>query len=86
MPIALIRDLTDALYNPARPPYVSHEEGTRLVVEYIEKFWCPTRPPATTCSCPSRIGGRDARSATGSSVAQNAVVPKVKIRAAWEST
>jgi nicotinamidase-related amidase len=40
--IALVRDLTDAMYNPARPPYVSHEEGTRLVVEYIEKFWCPT--------------------------------------------
>lgn len=42
MPIALIRDVTDTLYNPARPPYVSHEEGTRLVVAYIEKFWCPT--------------------------------------------
>ncbi len=40
--IALCRDLTDAMYNPARPPYVSHDEGTRLVVEYIEKFWCPT--------------------------------------------
>ena len=38
----LVRDLTDALYNPALPPYVSHDEGTRLVVEYIEKFWCPT--------------------------------------------
>lgn len=40
--VALLRDLTDAMYNPARPPYVSHEEGTRLVIEYIEKFWCPT--------------------------------------------
>ena len=40
--IALVRDLTDAMYNPARPPYVSHAEGTRLVVAYIEKFWCPT--------------------------------------------
>ena len=39
---ALIRDLTDAMYDPAKPPYVSHEEGTRLIVEYIEKFWCPT--------------------------------------------
>jgi nicotinamidase-related amidase len=38
----LVRDLTDTMYNPARPPYVSHDEGTRLVVEYIEKFWCPT--------------------------------------------
>jgi len=40
--IALVRDLTDTMYNPAMPPYVSHDEGTRLVVEYIEKFWCPT--------------------------------------------
>lgn len=40
--IALVRDLTDAMYNPAMSPYVSHDEGTHLVVEYIEKFWCPT--------------------------------------------
>jgi nicotinamidase-related amidase len=40
--VVLVRDLTDAMYNPAKPPYVSHEEGTRLVVEYIEKFWCPS--------------------------------------------
>jgi nicotinamidase-related amidase len=40
--VALIRDLTDAMYNPAKPPYVDHGEGTRLIVEYIEKFWCST--------------------------------------------
>lgn len=40
--IALVRDLTDAMYNPAMPPYVSHDEGTQLIVEYIEKFWCPS--------------------------------------------
>jgi nicotinamidase-related amidase len=40
--IALVRDLTDAMYNPARPPYVSHEAGTQLVIGYIERFWCPT--------------------------------------------
>jgi putative membrane-bound dehydrogenase-like protein len=40
--IVLVRDLTDTMYNPAKAPYVSHEEGTRLVVEYIEKFWCPS--------------------------------------------
>ncbi len=40
--VALIRDLTDAMYNPAKPPYVSHAEGTNLIIEYIEKFWCPT--------------------------------------------
>jgi hypothetical protein len=59
MPIALIRDVTDALYNPARPPYVSHQEGTRLLVEYIEKFWCPTvssealLPPARPDAAPA---------------------------------
>jgi nicotinamidase-related amidase len=42
VPVALARDLTDSMYNPARPPYVSHADGTRLVVEYVEKFWCPT--------------------------------------------
>ena len=40
--VALIRDLTDTMYSPADPPYVSHADGTRLMVEYIEKFWCPT--------------------------------------------
>jgi nicotinamidase-related amidase len=38
--VSLVRDLTDAMYDPADPPYVSHEEGTRLVIDYIEKFWC----------------------------------------------
>ena len=36
------RDLTDALYNPLTPPYVSHERGTELAVEHVEKYWCPT--------------------------------------------
>jgi nicotinamidase-related amidase len=40
--VVLVRDLTDTMYNPARSPYVPHEEGTRLVVEFIEAFWCPT--------------------------------------------
>jgi hypothetical protein len=38
----LIRDLTDAMYNPARSPYVSHSAGTGLVIEHIEKYWAPT--------------------------------------------
>ena len=42
VPTYLVRDLTDAIYNPLMPPYVSHDEGTQLVVGYIEKFWCPT--------------------------------------------
>ena len=40
--VALIRDLTDTMYNPKRAPYVSHDEGTALVIEHIEQHWCPT--------------------------------------------
>lgn len=40
--VALIRDLTDSIYNPALPPYISHEEGTQLAIGFIEKFWCPS--------------------------------------------
>jgi hypothetical protein len=39
---ALIRDLTDTMYNPRMPPFVVHDRGTELVVEYIERHWCPT--------------------------------------------
>jgi nicotinamidase-related amidase len=38
----LLRDLTDAMYNPEDAPHVSHAQGTELVVEYIEKYWSPT--------------------------------------------
>ena len=40
--VALMRDMTDSLYNPAMEPQVSHYRGTELVVEHIEKYWCPT--------------------------------------------
>ena len=38
----LARDLTDALYNPQSPPYISQEEGTRRIIHHIEKYWCPS--------------------------------------------
>jgi len=40
MNVLLVRDLTDSLYNPSMPPKVSHDQGTRLMVEHIEKYWC----------------------------------------------
>ena len=40
--VALARDLTDAMYDPRRSPYVSHTRGTELVVEHIENYWCPS--------------------------------------------
>ena len=38
----LVRDLTDAMYNPKARPFVSHERGTEMVIEHIEKYWAPT--------------------------------------------
>lgn len=38
----LVRDLTDSMYNPKDRPFVSHDQGTELVVEHIEKYWCPS--------------------------------------------
>ena len=40
--VYLIRDLTDAMYNPKMKPMVSHEKGTELIIEYIERYWCPS--------------------------------------------
>jgi nicotinamidase-related amidase len=40
--VALMRDMTDTMYNPERPPGVSHFEGTDLMVEHVEKYWCPS--------------------------------------------
>jgi len=40
--VALVRDLTDTMYNPRSKPFVPHTRGTELVVEHIERHWCPT--------------------------------------------
>lgn len=40
--VALVRDLTDTMYNSRRPPVVPHNKGTDLVIQHIEKHLCPT--------------------------------------------
>ena len=40
--VALMRDLTDTMYNPARSPNVSHFAGTRLMIGHVEAYVCPT--------------------------------------------
>lgn len=42
MNVVLARDLTDAMYDPRQPPFVSHNRGTELVIEHIERYWCPS--------------------------------------------
>jgi nicotinamidase-related amidase len=43
----LVRDWTDAMYNPRKPPFVAHDEGTARVVAYIEAHWCPSTTSAS---------------------------------------
>lgn len=40
--VALIRDMTDTMYNPDRPPGGTHFDGTERVVEHVERYWCPS--------------------------------------------
>ncbi len=40
--VALMRDMTDTMYNSRMRPKVSHFAGTDLVIEHVEKYWCPS--------------------------------------------
>jgi len=42
--VVLARDLTDGLYDPRKPPHVSHDAGVALLVGHIERYWCPSIP------------------------------------------
>jgi len=55
MDVYLMRDLTDTMYNPRRRPYISHFAGTDLMVEHVERHWCPSVTSADL------LGGRPFR-------------------------
>jgi nicotinamidase-related amidase len=40
--VALVRDMTDTMYNPERPPGGTHFDGADRVVEHVERYWCPS--------------------------------------------
>ncbi len=40
--VVLVRDLTDTMYDPRMSPRVDHFTGTDLVVEHVERHWCPS--------------------------------------------
>jgi type 1 glutamine amidotransferase/nicotinamidase-related amidase len=44
--VALMRDMTDAMYNPRAKPFVDHCRGNELVIEHIERYWCSS---VTSC-------------------------------------
>lgn len=64
--VALIRDFTDTMYNPERPPGVDHFTGTDLVVGHVERYWCPSfvstdltgKPPFRFPADPRSTGAR----------------------------
>lgn len=42
MNVVLVRDMTDSMYDHRKRPFVSHFAGTDLVVEHVERHWCPS--------------------------------------------
>jgi hypothetical protein len=42
MQVALVRDLTDTMYDPRAWPHANHFTGTDLIVDHIERYVCPT--------------------------------------------
>jgi nicotinamidase-related amidase len=40
--VVLVRDMTDTMYNHRMRPFVDHFTGTDLVIEHVEKYWCPS--------------------------------------------
>ncbi len=40
--VAFMRDMTDSMYNPERPPGVDHFTGHDLIIAHVEKHWCPS--------------------------------------------
>jgi nicotinamidase-related amidase len=65
MRCVLVRDLTDAMYNPTSPPHVSHAAGTELVIEYIEQYWAPT---VTSTQMLAALSQRAAKTFTAGSI------------------
>ncbi len=40
--VALMRDMTDCMYNPQCWPYVDHFTGNDLMISHVERYVCPT--------------------------------------------
>jgi nicotinamidase-related amidase/type 1 glutamine amidotransferase len=53
--VALVRDMIDTMYNPQARPFVSHFTGTDLMLQHVEKYWCPS------ISSSDIIGGKEFR-------------------------
>jgi len=59
--VLLMRDMTDSMYNSRSKPHVSHVRGTELVIEHIEKYWCPSVTSSDLLGGPSFRFAEDTR-------------------------
>jgi len=60
--VALVRDLTDTMYDPAQWPWVDHFTGTERMIEHVERHVCPTVPSDLILGDPAPFRSpRDAR-------------------------
>jgi pimeloyl-ACP methyl ester carboxylesterase/nicotinamidase-related amidase len=75
--VALMRDLTDCMYNPARWPFVDHFSGNDLMVAHVERFVCPT------ISSNQLLGGQEFRSKYDPRKGREPIVTKPGVRPDW---
>ena len=40
--VALMRDMTDTMYDPSSSPQVDHFTGTDLMLAHVERYWAPS--------------------------------------------
>lgn len=59
--VLLVRDMTDTMYDPRQPPHVDHFTGTDLVVEHVERHWCPSIESSDLTGAPPFRFAEDAR-------------------------
>ena len=69
--VALVRNLTDTMYNPRMRPFVLHEKGTELVIEHVEKHWAPT------ITSDQVLANRDRQAAGAAQVGTTGAEPRI---------
>ncbi len=75
--VALIRDMTDCMYNPKRWPHVDHFTGNDLVIAHVERFVCPT------ITSDQLLGGEPFRSKYDKRTAANLSIKPQNPRTNW---
>ena len=64
--VALMRDMTDTMYNPDQSPRVDHFTGTDLMIKHVEANWCPSITSADITGKEAFRFPRDSRSESDS--------------------